>query len=247
MRFFGPDKDEDGELQRSSAMAQLREEFVTEKARTAAEAARDASTAEAAVAQTGKEKAKKCENEQVKAEAKDNAVKAAPKPAAKDGKDSKEENKMDADKECHVKRKQPESFSGPGSGSRSGDDGSASKKQRVVAGLRDIQLKKFADVPGEIKDEISQYMSLPAVSVDADPLSWWRQHKAMFPILSRLARKFLAIPATSAPCERVWSTAGNVVTKRRARLTDEHVDCLVFLHENFDLCLAAATEFCMKL
>ena len=58
----------------------------------------------------------------------------------------------------------------------------------------------------------------------------------------RVARKFLSVPATSAAVERVWSTAGSVITKRRARLSDENLDVIVFLHENFELCLAAAEE-----
>jgi hypothetical protein len=104
--------------------------------------------------------------------------------------------------------------------------------------------RKYADKPGAdpIQDEISMYLSQHAVALEADPLAWWRQHQSLFPVLARLARKFLAIPATSAPVERVWSTAGNAVTKRRARLADDMIDAVVFCHENIDECLLAAVE-----
>ena len=32
-----------------------------------------------------------------------------------------------------------------------------------------------------------------------DPLAWWKLHDSRFPRISKLARKYLAIPASSAP------------------------------------------------
>ncbi|ELT95740.1 hypothetical protein CAPTEDRAFT_140410 [Capitella teleta] len=53
-----------------------------------------------------------------------------------------------------------------------------------------------------------------------------------FPRIALLAKKYLAIPATSAPSERVFSTAGNIVTPKRSRLNPEKVNMLVFLAHN---------------
>ena len=39
-------------------------------------------------------------------------------------------------------------------------------------------------------------------------------------------------PATSAPCERVFSTAGRVLEKRRASLKPEALASIVLVHEN---------------
>jgi len=52
-----------------------------------------------------------------------------------------------------------------------------------------------------------------------------------FPWLGVLARRVLAIPATSAAPERLFSTAGNVMTKKRSRLTCDNMKELVYLHE----------------
>ncbi|CAN0315861.1 unnamed protein product, partial [Scytosiphon promiscuus] len=41
--------------------------------------------------------------------------------------------------------------------------------------------------------------------------------------LAKLARKFLAVQATSASSERLFSTAGNIVKVKRARLSDDSV------------------------
>ena len=44
------------------------------------------------------------------------------------------------------------------------------------------------------------------------------EHAVRFPYLSRLARRYLAMTATSASVERLFSVAGQVVTTKRARL-----------------------------
>ena len=41
-----------------------------------------------------------------------------------------------------------------------------------------------------------------------NPLEWWKQHGHLLPTLARLARRYLAIPATSCPVERFFSVAG---------------------------------------
>jgi hypothetical protein len=65
----------------------------------------------------------------------------------------------------------------------------------------------------------------------ANILMWWKKHAVRFPYLSRLARRYLAMPATSASVERLFSLAGQVVTAKRARLDPTTVTLLVFLHE----------------
>jgi hypothetical protein len=44
-----------------------------------------------------------------------------------------------------------------------------------------------------------------------------------FPIITQIARDYLAIPATSAPSERVFSIAGNLISKKRTSIASENV------------------------
>jgi len=82
-------------------------------------------------------------------------------------------------------------------------------------------------------DEIGRYMKLKKEDAFTDPLSWWASEVgSSFPLLKSLARRFLAIPATSVASERVFSTAGNVITKKRARLNPKTAEMQVVLHEN---------------
>ena len=63
-------------------------------------------------------------------------------------------------------------------------------------------------------------------STGEDDLSWCR-HQFAYPTLARLAKKYLAIPASSLASERVFLAAWNV-TKKRNNVGDDTVDALVF-------------------
>ena len=66
-----------------------------------------------------------------------------------------------------------------------------------------------------------------------DVLRWWQQRVQCYPRLATLARQQLCCPATSVPSERLFSSAGNLITKKRCCLKPENVDKLLFLHKNW--------------
>ena len=82
------------------------------------------------------------------------------------------------------------------------------------------------------KVEARRYMD--EEPVDEHPLLWWRKNCSRYPTLTVLAKKYLAIPATSIPAERAFSTTGNIVNQKRACLLSENVNILVFLAENLE-------------
>lgn len=83
-----------------------------------------------------------------------------------------------------------------------------------------------------MKSELLRYKSEATIPLDQRPLEWWSVHSFVFPNLCKLALKYLCIPATSVPSEQLFSTAGNIVSNKRASLLPENVDKLVFLHSN---------------
>ena len=87
----------------------------------------------------------------------------------------------------------------------------------------------------QIRHELELYYKLPKMQMTGDPLAFWKASVATYPILARLAKRFLAIPATSVKCERLFSTAGNIVTDLRNRLEPENLRALLFLNKNSDL------------
>lgn len=82
-----------------------------------------------------------------------------------------------------------------------------------------------------MKCEFNQYIKCDVIERKADVLEWWLEHRVDFPNLAILARKYLAIPATEASSERLFSAAGNVLTDRRSKMSSDSLEQLVFLHE----------------
>ena len=123
-----------------------------------------------------------------------------------------------------------------------------SKKHTPSAAVPQPELSRQKLYEEMVADEISNYRTGPGLTycdesgVVQNPLDWWRSHEKLYPCLSRYARRVLAIPATSAPSERVFSVAGQTATKKRNRLTGHAVTLLVWLKGAWD----AVDEFLME-
>jgi hypothetical protein len=65
-----------------------------------------------------------------------------------------------------------------------------------------------------------------------NPLKWWKENCAKYPYVANIACKYLAIPATSAPSEQVWSRLKKIISLRHAHLSDDLVGCMMFVKEN---------------
>jgi hypothetical protein len=72
----------------------------------------------------------------------------------------------------------------------------------------------------ESESELSLYLEQP-MDEEAEPLLWWKTHSNEFPVLSKMARDYLTIQATSVASESSFSIAGNTITKTRNRLLPE--------------------------
>jgi hypothetical protein len=67
-----------------------------------------------------------------------------------------------------------------------------------------------------ISDEIEEYLKLEEIDLDDSCSTWWYEKREKFPVLSRLAKKYLAVYACSTASERLFSDAGNLLTVKRA-------------------------------
>ena len=91
----------------------------------------------------------------------------------------------------------------------------------------------------EAEREVTRYRAASGLAMEEaqgsgkilypDPLDWCRVNAVKFPLLAALARRLLAIPASQAQSERVFSSAGQIVTQTRNRLSSENVELLVAL------------------
>jgi hypothetical protein len=97
--------------------------------------------------------------------------------------------------------------------------GAASSKKDINA----VWTHKRKRPGGEKGSELERYLAMPTVDTDVDVLEWWKQHARAFPGLARIARDYLAIPATSAPAERVFSRGADLITKKRGSLNEDTI------------------------
>ena len=76
---------------------------------------------------------------------------------------------------------------------------------------------------------LDRYRAEPSVSIEACPLQWWSAHKGAHAKLAPIAQRYLATPASTVPCERLFSLAGHIVQKKRSALSSESINKLVCL------------------
>jgi hypothetical protein len=79
-------------------------------------------------------------------------------------------------------------------------------------------------------DVLANYLDTATVHMDTDVYQWW--HARHTSILYKVALKYLSIPATSVPSERLFSQAGILLNQKRSKLTSEHTDMILFLNQN---------------
>ncbi|KAL0965778.1 hypothetical protein UPYG_G00285610 [Umbra pygmaea] len=85
------------------------------------------------------------------------------------------------------------------------------------------------DMESNGRQLVLQYMSDTKLTRFQCLLDFWRE---MSGGLVPVAKRLLAIPATSTPSERSFSVAGRLIEERRSTLNPENVDALLFLHSN---------------
>jgi len=74
---------------------------------------------------------------------------------------------------------------------------------------------------------VLSYIGEPKADHHSSPLQYWK-NKLQYPLLVQLARKYLTLLCTTVPSERLFSTAGNIVTDKRTRLDIDKVEMLLF-------------------
>lgn len=77
---------------------------------------------------------------------------------------------------------------------------------------------------------VRQYLEVSPLERNKNPLEFWKRNKLIMPELYDIAIKYLCIPCTSVPSERVFSKAGQITNLRRSRLLPKHLDYIIFLN-----------------
>jgi hypothetical protein len=107
------------------------------------------------------------------------------------------------------------------------------KKRKVSVFETDI-LDSLSPVKAAVKTEYERYIALDDEHRDTDVLDWWKRHESDFPALAILAKRYLAIPANSAPSERIFSKLKNTATAKRHNMSPQTLCQLLFVAAHQD-------------
>lgn len=90
-----------------------------------------------------------------------------------------------------------------------------------------------SSVEESVDMEISVFRADKGASLGVEPLQWWRTKAGQFPLLSSVARAYLAAPAVAgnAAQDFVKEEAGTT-NGRRSNIPPESLDTILFLHHN---------------
>ena len=112
-------------------------------------------------------------------------------------------------------------------------------EKKRKSGLDDLFGDVFVTkvVPGKsmfqiVESDLANYKVEETMPLNSNPMLWWKANELKHPILSKLAKRYLCVPATSVASERVFPSAGDLVSAQRSCLRSGHVDKLIFLKKN---------------
>lgn len=81
-------------------------------------------------------------------------------------------------------------------------------------------------------EEIQKFFEEPMLAETCDPLKFWQKKSGEFPILSRLAKRYLAFPATSGSVERLFSISGAIIRSHRAKINVSTAENILLCRED---------------
>ncbi|MBW0490456.1 hypothetical protein O181_030171 [Austropuccinia psidii MF-1] len=81
-----------------------------------------------------------------------------------------------------------------------------------MAGLFDELYTSSIPDSNSLETKLQQFFAEPPEVKSTDILLFWKSRGTIFPTLTQMACKYLSIPATSAPLERVFSCGRKILT-----------------------------------
>ena len=110
--------------------------------------------------------------------------------------------------------------------------GSLIKRLYNKCGINTGTLAAAAKKTLTIQQELAKLASIP--KDDYDFTTFWCEHSKDMPALAVLARKYLAISASSVPSESTFSVANYVLRKNRLALSSRNLKYTMFLKDKLD-------------
>ena len=82
---------------------------------------------------------------------------------------------------------------------------------------------------------VENYLQEAIQPRESSPCTYWQEKKILYPLLAKLAMKYLRIPAASVASEHLISTARHIISDQRNCLDPDRAEMLLFLNKNLHL------------
>ncbi|XP_056429688.1 zinc finger BED domain-containing protein 4 [Hyla sarda] len=97
-------------------------------------------------------------------------------------------------------------------------------------------IKKSKNLKEKLPEDIVfAYLEEEVLEHNCDPLTYWNLKKSSWPVLSKLAVRFLGCPPSVIPSEKLFNTSNDSGNFNQSRLMMEHFEQLIFLKANLPL------------
>ncbi|XP_075064978.1 zinc finger BED domain-containing protein 4 [Mixophyes fleayi] len=97
-------------------------------------------------------------------------------------------------------------------------------------------IKKTKNLKEKLPEDIVlTYLEEEVLEHNCDPLTYWNLKKSSWPVLSKLAVRFLGCPPSVIPSEKLFNTSNESGNFNQTRLMMEHFEQLIFLKVNLPL------------
>lgn len=93
--------------------------------------------------------------------------------------------------------------------------------------------ESIEEMEGGFSSELAKYLKHQITNEDFLIENWWFENRSMYPNLFKLFLKISCVPASSAPSERTFSTAGRIINDRRTSLLPNSVESLLLYRNVF--------------
>jgi len=111
------------------------------------------------------------------------------------------------------------------------DDNLSMEDKRKQLGILDrILQKKKKSSNFQLHNEVDEYLTTSTEPLNTNPCEWWKSHQLQYPVLSKIARDYIGIPSTSVPSEQAFSKSGELISKKRNRLSDNAIEACMCLN-----------------
>ena len=106
------------------------------------------------------------------------------------------------------------------------------KKTKLALIQEAIDVSQQTVIESPVQAEISKYMGMSDME---DALNFWERNTGDLPLLSAMARVYLALSPGSVPVEQLFSTAGLILNGKRSQLSPFRMNMICCVHDNYKL------------